>query len=139
MCWAVYLASDKQLPQIPWNKSARAFNTQELSETDLPVKEKFSYPFVIYIGSHLGCGCGFMAADEDDPVEQTNHKQTVEALSKYLEDMLKGEANLEIYLCWEDEQAQPAIARKILCPSDFLNLEFPLHEKEFATIAPYNE
>jgi len=66
MCWALYLASEKPLPQIPWDKDARAFNTQELSDSDLGVRKQFSLPYVMYMGSHLGCGCGFMAVDNED-------------------------------------------------------------------------
>ena len=136
MCWALYLASDQHLPQIPWDQDVRAFNTQELSEADSPVKTQFSLPHVIYLGSHLRCGCGFMAVDTEDQKEQAARAETVENLSRYLEMMLKEGARLEMFLCWEGDQTQPRIAEKILSPKDFLDLQFPLEEKQFGRIVP---
>jgi hypothetical protein len=134
MCWALYLASDKELPLVPWDETRPSFNTQALSETEVPVKEQFSFPNVIYLGSHQGCGCGFMAADEDEPEEMASREKTVHALSSYLTTALQHGARLEMYLCWEgDQKAMPA-AKKSVTPKDFLGPEFPLAEKEFANV-----
>lgn len=134
MCWALYLASENQFPQIPWDKDARAFHTQELSESDLQVKKQFSLPYVIYLGSHLGCGCGFMKVEDEDQNEQTVRQETVTALSYYLENALNTGAHLEMFLCWEGDQTADPIAKKLLSPRDFLGFQFPLAEKEFANI-----
>jgi hypothetical protein len=134
MCWALYIASDKQLLQIPWDQDARAFHTQEFSELDLPVKAQFSFPNVIYLGSHLGCSCGFMAVDNEDQKEQAARTETVESLSRYLENVLRNGAHLEMFLCWEGDQTQHRIAEKLLFTQDFLDVRFPLEEREFARI-----
>lgn len=46
---------------VRWGETYPAFNTQLLSDTEAPVREQFSFPNVIYLGSHHGCGCGFMS------------------------------------------------------------------------------
>jgi hypothetical protein len=135
MCWALYLASDTALPHVPWNENARGFNTQALSDSERPVASQFSLAQVIYLGSHLGCGCGFMADPEKgDPEELALRAKTVESLSQYLHDALTRGASLEMFLCWEGDQSAPPVARKQLAASDFAAPKFPLGEKEFAVV-----
>jgi hypothetical protein len=134
MCWALYLASDKELPQVPWDEARPSFNTQALSETEALVKSQFSLPNVIYLGSHQGCGCGFMSADKDEPKEKANRETTVHALSSYLNAALQQGARLEMFLCWEGDQTQAPVAKKSVTTKDFLTQEFPLAVKEFANV-----
>jgi len=134
MCWALYLASDKELPLIPWEKASPAFNTTALSEADISVKSQFSLRNVIYLGSYQGCGCGFMPADEDEPKDIANRAATVQALSCYLDNALLQATHLEMFLCWEGDQTQSPVSKKVVFPQDFLVEEFPLAEKEFAKV-----
>jgi hypothetical protein len=134
MCWALYFASDRELPHIPWEETRPSFNTQPLSETEAPVKEHFSLPNVIYLGSHQGCGCGFISVDEDEPEEKELRNKTVQALSSYLNAALQNGARLEVFLCWEGDQAETPAAKKSVSTREFLNPVFPLGEKEFADV-----
>lgn len=134
MCWALYLASDKELHIVPWDEASPAFNTQVLSPTDVSVKVQFSLPHVIYVGSHEGCGCGFRSADDDGAEEKAIREKTVHALADYLNNMLTTGARLEMFLCWEGDQGQTPVARKKITPKEFLGSDFPLGEKEYADI-----
>lgn len=134
MCWALYLASDKELPTVPWDEVHPSFNTQALSDVEEPVRAQFSLPYVIYLGSHEGCGCGFKDVDYDDPDESRKRKETVQSLSAYLSSALTQGAHLEMFLCWEGDQTHPPVAKKSITPTEFLAPEFPLAEKEFADV-----
>ncbi|MBM3342336.1 MAG: hypothetical protein FJY56_09525 [Betaproteobacteria bacterium] len=134
MCWALYLASDKELPTVPWDEDHPSFNTQALSDVEEPVRTQFSLPYVIYIGSHEGCGCGFKNVDYDDPDECRKRAETVHSLAEYLCSALSQGAHLEMFLCWEGDQTHAPVAKKSITPTEFLALEFPLAEKEFADI-----
>jgi hypothetical protein len=134
MCWALYLASDRELPEVPWDEAAPAFNTQPLTESEVPVKKQFSLPFVTYLGSHHGCGCGFIPSDFDEPDEKENRKKTVQALLLYLGEILKNGLQLEMFLCWEGDQLEIPVKRKTMSVNEFMSSEFPLAELEFANI-----
>ena len=56
MCLAVYLASDKPLPLVEWNEKQPKFNVLPLDDRDTQVTKQFRNPFVVYAGSHEGCG-----------------------------------------------------------------------------------
>jgi hypothetical protein len=134
MCWALYLASDKELPLVPWDDAHPTFNTQALSENEYPVKEQFSLQNVIYLGSHQGCGCGFMSTEESESKEKAAREKTVQSLSSYLDFALQNGARLEMFLCWEGDQAEVPVAKKSVTTNDFLKPAFPLAEKEFANV-----
>ena len=134
MCWALYLASDKELPQIPWDENARGFNTQSLRDDDKDVSRQFSHPYIIYLGSHEGCGCGFKDDAEDDEVETALRNNTLQQLAQYLNQALSKGAKLEIFLCWEGDQETAVVERKELTPANFWGAKFPLSEREFATV-----
>lgn len=133
MCWALYLASNKDLPEVPWDKTRPAFNTQPLTEEDV-VTQQFSFPNVIYLGSHVGCGCGFMDEDEEDQEEAALRQKTVQSLSSYLQAALENGAQLEMFLCWEGDQGVTPVARKVVSAKDFENPLFPLEAKELANV-----
>ncbi|MCQ4318619.1 hypothetical protein [Stutzerimonas zhaodongensis] len=127
MCWALYLASDIELPQIVWDNANPSFNTQELSEAENPVKQQFSFEHVIYLGSNEGCGCGFMNTDY-----QSN--KNLEHLHDYLSNALSRNSKLEIFLCWEGDQSSSPLAKKSVRLSEFAGPELPLGERELSII-----
>jgi hypothetical protein len=127
MCWQLFLASDKELPRIEWDEAVPAFNTSELSDVEERVKIQFLQPYVIYLGSHEGCSCGFFS-------EYKKQEEDRKELAKYLRKTLDAGATLEIFLCWQGGEVKPQTARKKLTPEDFRETEFPLKENEFATI-----
>lgn len=59
MCLALYIASVKPLPVIPWDPNRPAFHVLPLSESMSAVRKLLTYPHVYYVGSHEGCSCAF--------------------------------------------------------------------------------
>jgi hypothetical protein len=59
MCLALYIASFKPLPVVPWNPNKPAFHVIPLPESMRAVRKLLPYPHVYYIGSHEGCSCAF--------------------------------------------------------------------------------
>jgi hypothetical protein len=59
MCLALYVASFKPLPVIPWDPKKPAFHVISLSESMRAVRKLLPYPHVYYVGSHEGCSCAF--------------------------------------------------------------------------------
>jgi hypothetical protein len=91
----------------PFDPANPAFNVAELSEPEAAVRVQFSKPFVYALGAHTGCGCGFdsEAANRDHPEELTASTASLEALSTYLEAALTTAGALELYACWDGDQA----------------------------------
>jgi hypothetical protein len=59
MCLALYVASFKPLPVIPWDPKKPAFHVINLPESMRAVRKLLPYPHVYYVGSHEGCSCAF--------------------------------------------------------------------------------
>lgn len=59
MCLALYIASFKPLPVIPWNPKKPAFHVVDLPESMGAVRKLLPHPHVYYVGSHEGCSCAF--------------------------------------------------------------------------------
>lgn len=134
MCWALYLASDVELPQVPWNENDRSFCTVPLADYERSVAAQFSLKHVIYLGSHQGCGCGFMSDESDGSEEVALRAKTLSGLVGYLTSLLANGAHLEMFMCWEGDQSASPLARKELRISAFSGPIFPLGEKEFAVV-----
>ncbi len=59
MCLALYIASNKPLPVIPWDPKKPTFHVVNLPESMRAVRKLLPYPHVYYVGSHEGCSCAF--------------------------------------------------------------------------------
>ena len=59
MCLALYIASTKPLPVIPWDPKKPTFHVVNLPESMRAVRKLLPYPHVYYVGSHEGCSCAF--------------------------------------------------------------------------------
>jgi hypothetical protein len=132
MCWALYLASDKDLPLVSWNEKAPGFNVQALSEHEFRVKRQFSFPNVVYVGSHEGCSCGFMAGGPHQPEREPSRAADAKGLFAYLKELQGFGARLEMLLCWEGDEEKVPIKRGSLSLEAFQALEFPLGNTELA-------
>src|SRR5437867_12259097 len=69
MCLYIYLVTDANLPELRWDKRQPAFNVHHLKR-----KEKFLRNLAganaYILGSHEGCGCGFILDELGDPQDQ---------------------------------------------------------------------
>jgi hypothetical protein len=136
MCMMIYIGSEKALPLISWKDDAPAFNVSELSEGEAVVKKQFSMPYVYYVGSHEGCGCGFQAGqypqfeDEEKPLKE----ESLFRFSKYLkENKSKGE-RVEIYSCWDGAQGGERKSNRRLTASQIAEKDFWFYEQELIEI-----
>lgn len=59
MCLALYIASPKPLPLVPWDPKKPTFHVVPLEEDDHRVRKILPHPYIYYVGSHEGCSCAF--------------------------------------------------------------------------------
>jgi len=133
MCHYLYLASDEQLPLIPWSEVKPAFNVAELQDYDLEARKQFSKTCVVFLGAYTGCSCGFAYdgepnEDERDRIDDQDARESVRALVSYLEEQVK-RSSLEIFACWNGEQGDPPQSTLNVAPDYFVAEEWPIgHE-----------
>ncbi len=127
MCMAVYIASDSPLPLISWNKNQRDFSVSELNKSsDQKVRVQFTKPYVYYVGSHLGCGCGFL-----EP-----YRKSLARLSAYLAEATKQYGEVELFAGWEGDQAEKPEIRGTITPKEIGADRFWFEEKQFLLVTP---
>ena len=133
MCFAVYIGTnEKQKTDDEWIKGQTEIYFQELSVDEEVVKQKFTKPFIYYVGADTGCSCGFALDVEnfDDP-EQDN-KKSPQKLINFIATQTKKE-DIEFYCCWEGDWNEPvetSIKLNIIDISLDKNY-FGLEEKQF--------
>jgi hypothetical protein len=107
MCWVLYLAADRSLPLRPFYTGAPGFNVAEPTGREIEVRVQFSKPFVYALGAHTSCGCGFdrgqAAADQLGGLEAI--ETSLRALRDYLDEALELAGPVELFACWDGDQA----------------------------------
>ena len=138
MCLAVYVASDTPLPLRAWNAEQPAFHVAALTEADGAIRTQFSKPHVVYVGAHEGCGCGFAFGEweGEEPEEAAAGEASVRALGDYLAAATALGPSVELYACWEGDQALEPLHRRTMTPADFRGPAFWFEKRTFAIIAP---
>jgi hypothetical protein len=138
---AVFIAADAPLPLVGWNEAQPGFHVTELSgQDDEKVRSQFSKPYVYYAGAHTGCGCGFDYGRNpkyQDDVEQS--RQSVASLSQYLARETASHGVIELYACWEGDQAEEPLMRKAITPEEISGESFWFEERQFLVVNPSNE
>lgn len=108
MCLLVYLVTDSDLPEIPWDKRRPAFNVHRLKR-----KEKFLRNLpgtnAYMLGSSEGCGCGFISSELDHPEEHAPVQASNQALCEYVEGLIGTEGQLVLFAAWDGDQDKPAV------------------------------
>lgn len=103
MCKAVYLASTRELPVIPWDDAVPAFYAVP-AEADEPIRSRLGRPHIVYLGSHEGCGCGFSHDDDDDDLAL--RLGSLARMAEYI-----GEASASgevlVWVGWEGKELRP--------------------------------
>jgi hypothetical protein len=136
---ALYVASDVPILAPSWSEGCPGFHVQPLSESDNAVRIQFSKPYVVYVGAHTGCSCGFtygqIEPTSDEEAEQERlSKQSVEALRAFLHEGLGSVPELELFSCWEGDQTAAPLVRLRVTPDHFAGGSFDLPEKAFFRI-----
>ena len=107
MCWVLYLAAAQPLPLHPFVPDAPGFNVVPVSGSGAAVRAQFRKSFVYAVGAHTGCGCGFdrEQANPNHPEELAAAKVSLGALRDYLGEALETAGPLELFACWDGDQA----------------------------------
>lgn len=134
MCLVVFIGSDYALPTIAWDERQPGFHVTELGERDEPVRKQFSKPCVYYLGSHEQCGCGFQCDTmHEDAAALAAKRESRRRLVEFVEVALQHQSAVELFACWDGDQAAAAQHRERLRPRELLKRE-AFQEKEFLLI-----
>lgn len=139
---AIYIATIKEMPTIPYNESNRCFNTQNITKKEQIITNIFSLPFVKYLGSDEGCGCGFRHAlledhkwfevidENENEIDNSNHQNLVDFVAKNNEN----ESKVEILSCWDGDFNEHIEYRSKIKLTDILDSNFYFKERGFYTV-----
>src|SRR6266478_5192717 len=101
MCMMIYLAADKPLRTIDWREAKPEFHISTLSPEEHRVIRQFKKANVVYAGSHEGCGCGFQlgeySAENNDPKDLEQRRQSLHQFAEYLRDELPRVGSIEAF------------------------------------------
>ena len=140
MCLAVYIASNHELPEIPWDESAPQFYVVNIDGHEERIDKHLTLPNVAYAGSNQGCGCGFIKPI-DVPVEYLQPNELEEsqsnyvALAIYIEKLKESGAACEMYVCWEGDQLHPSEFKVRITTEELASRNFELMQKTYYELA----
>jgi hypothetical protein len=134
MCLVIYVAAPTQLPLIPWDQNAPAFNVTELMPSEEPVRRHLAQPHVRQAGSHTGCGCGFNEGRQygtsDDVDERTAAIESASELARYVT-----EHRVEhLYSCWNGDEGEPQESVRKIKAHQLFAPDFYFRERELLVI-----
>jgi hypothetical protein len=112
MCLAVYIASDAELPLIPFVEGTSPIHVQIDPPETVPLGLQRKH--VVYIGAHEGCGCGFFTGGlEPGSVEHVAAMRSLGALAEYVASVAR-RSDLDMFACWEGAQHhEPVLAGEV--------------------------
>src|SRR5438067_4355362 len=112
MCLYVYVATDSDLPELRWDKKQPAFNVHRLKR-----KEKFlrglSGANAYILGSHEGCGCGFIVDELGDPQRQAASENSRRGLSEYVDRVVRRETSVVLLAAWQGDEGKPPVRARV--------------------------
>ena len=133
MCLTIYMASEHELPLVPWREDAPDFYIDEPDGRAM-VKQYFTLPYIAYVGSDQGCGCGFIKegniGDDLEIVDGQYRK-----LARYIENLSVTEASVQIYCYWDGQQGSGPEFNESIHISNLLSSEFEFKEDTFYQIS----
>lgn len=139
MCMVVYAGSDHPLPTWLWDQNRPAFHVTARADPTDPVRQRFTKPFVYYLGSHEGCGCGFhygpYAGGEINPAVEPAVTDSRRRLGEYLAVALQHQPEVEVYACWSGDEAEPPVYHDRATPAELASGEAYLREREFMIVS----
>ena len=133
MCRAVFLASDRPLPTIPWDKNNPDFHVTDPNSWGREGQQLLSLAHIYYVGSHQGCGCGFQKDFENDEAEQQHRK-----LADYLRRALSSGVVVELLSYWPDDSVKRPPELPTIRPGDLeeSSFDFPNSDALFVRVVP---
>ena len=144
MCFCLYLATSSEPPLIPdqgYQQGTGKINTSrwrlEQGEKGKALRNKFTLPWVTNVGSDVGCCCGFRSneaaihAPGYDPAEpQPNHAGLVAFLAEHC----GKEPFVELYGCWDGDEAQEVQDRREIELAKLADEKFHFRMKGFCRV-----
>mgnify|MGYP001202638673 CR=1 FL=1 len=118
MCYSLYMASDRERPEVPWDEAKPAFYVNASDPDAERARGQFTKKKLYYLGSDEGCGCGFQRENDwmsEDPKERDAKRENQLRLASYLSSCLEDEDAIELYGCWSGgEEDEPVRTREIV-------------------------
>ena len=115
MCYAVFIAvSTPQQTNAFVPDVTKLYLEKADSEQLIALSDKFTLPYIYYVGSDAKCSCGFKFHSEliNDP-EWQDSKASPQALLDLLNKLTAGNF-VEFYCCWDGDWGEPVEYRRIL-------------------------
>ena len=134
MCYAVFIATSTPQQTTEFVPDVTKLHLELPADKELmALKDKFTLPYIYYVGSDTKCSCGFEIHSEyfDDP-DWEDRKASPQALLDLLNELTTKQA-VEYYCCWDGDWAEPIDesrslnAREITLDKNY----FELIEREF--------
>lgn len=109
MCIISYLAADRPLPTIPWNPGAPEFHVISPKEVVTIPNAPFAKRFRYWVGSHLGCACGFEFGEKilRDPEAARERERRIESVRRLHEYIVRALDACEVQLWLLDAGVPP--------------------------------
>ena len=99
----------------------------------MEIKNQFRHSHIVYAGTHVLCGCGFLKQDEEGD-ELALIQANYDSLVSYLGGLKKSGAAVEIFSCWEGDQGAEPEFRELVSLTELGSDEFEFKEKAFYEI-----
>jgi hypothetical protein len=115
MCLALYIASFKPLPLLPWDPNKPSFHVVPLPDSMQVVRKLLPYPHIYYVGSHEGCSCAF---------NYEHQLQSVVDLRDYLRRALAVADEIEGFSCRPGDEQLNVKHSVVISPSGVALPEF---------------
>ena len=132
MCLAVYIGSEIELKENAWNKNEPNFYIEAVPSAN-NVRKQFSTTHVYYAGSHEGCGCGFFK-EAREPEEFENVQENYKNLALTIKNAVEAGRKIQLFSCWEDDQAKQPEIKVSIGLSEIVNPEFEFKELNFLNV-----
>ena len=107
MCKMVFIGTNSELTEIPWDENNKDFHVERISDEFKDVIKHFRTSNIYYVGTSEGCGCRFILhpdwLDEGDKEEEKEILnfigQTNKLIDLITDNVLNGN-EVELYCCW---------------------------------------
>lgn len=153
MCFVLYLGAECRPPLSQWETQDRRAYVESLTPETETVKSHFTKPEVVYVGSSLGCGCGFRSVSlqngewpeeflfesgdgipPDDHVK--NHRELFDLVMGLFD---RGVRIVELYGCWSADEQEQTEHRAEIPATRLLDDKFWFRERVLYRICGFDQ
>jgi hypothetical protein len=133
----VYVGSDVALPLIEWRDHHPTMHVRPLESSEEAVRQHFKKAHVYYVGSHYGCGCGFLLGACEDGEDSAEAAAAVDHslsdLAEYLNTYSK-DGPLEMYVVKGGQEETAPTEHVAVHPRNIPSTEFKFKTGRMVTI-----